>query len=113
MLDKNLAPVCGLYCGTCSFYQKQCQGCGNVKGKPFWTSQIKVEICPLYDCSINKNKIEHCGLCSQLPCKTFTSFYDPSLSPEEAKKAVCERQNELIERKNIGTQKWLQEKEKK
>lgn len=38
MTDKNLASVCGLYCGTCEYFEKQCQGCGNVKGKVFWTA---------------------------------------------------------------------------
>ena len=35
MLDKNLAPGCWLYCGTCEYFEKQCQGCGTVEGKPF------------------------------------------------------------------------------
>jgi len=112
MSDKKLAPICGLYCGTCEYFEKQqCQGCGNVNGKPFWTALMKVEICPMYDCCINKKQLEHCGLCNEFPCKTFTGFYDPSLSEEEAKKAVLARQNELVRRKEIGTEKWLKEKE--
>lgn len=110
MPDKNLAPVCGLYCGTCEYYQKQCSGCGNVKGKPFWTTQMKVEVCPLYDCCINKQHLEHCGQCNSLPCETFSNFYDSSLSPKEAKKAVLNRQNELKKRKQIGTEGWLKER---
>jgi len=111
MPELNLAPVCGLYCGTCEYFGKQCQGCGNVKGKPFWRAQMKVEVCPLYDCCINKKRLEHCGLCDELPCKTFTGFYEPSLSEEEGKKAVLGRQKELLRRKEIGTEKWLEEKE--
>lgn len=110
MLDKKLAPVCGFYCGTCKYYVKACQGCGYVKGKPFWTAQMKVEICPLYDCCINKKHLEHCGLCDEFPCKVFTGFYDPSLSEEEAKRSILARQNELLRRKEIGTEKWLKEK---
>lgn len=110
MIDNALAPVCGLYCGTCEYLEKQCQGCGKVEGKPFWTTQMKVEVCPLYDCCINKKQLEHCGLCDEPPCKTFTDIYDPSLSPEEAKKSVLARQNELAKRKEIGTEKWLGEK---
>ena len=112
MTDKNLAPVCGLYCGGCEYYKKTCVGCGNVKGKPFWTTLMKVETCPLYDCCINKKQLEHCGLCEELPCETFNKFHDPSLSPEEAKQAVLKRQNELIKRKEISTENWLEEKNK-
>ncbi|MEW6103795.1 MAG: DUF3795 domain-containing protein [bacterium] len=99
-----------LYCGTCEYLEKQCQGCGNVAGKPFWTLQMKVEICPMYDCCINKKQLEHCGLCDEFPCETF-KLYDPSLGEEEGKKLVLARQNELLRRKEIGTEKWLEEKE--
>ena len=110
MIDKNLAPVCGLYCGTCEYFEKQCQGCGNVDDKPFWTAQMKVEVCPLYDCCVNKKRLEHCGLCEELPCETFRSFHDPSLSEEEAKKSVLARQNELLRTKEVGTEKWIEER---
>ncbi|MBU0567217.1 DUF3795 domain-containing protein [bacterium] len=113
MADKNLAPVCGLCCGTCEYLEKkQCKGCGNVKGRPFWTAQMKIEVCPFYDCCINKKQLEHCGLCDELPCETF-KLYDPSLSPEEGKKQIADRQNEVLRRKELGTEKWLQEKEVK
>ncbi len=112
MVYKNLAPVCGLYCGSCEYYKKSCEGCRNVQGKPFWTTQMKVEICPLYGCCIIKKQLDHCGLCDELPCETFNKFRDPSLSPEEAKQAVLNRQNELLKRKEIGTEKWLEEKNK-
>jgi hypothetical protein len=112
MGDENLASVCGLYCGSCEYYKKTCEGCGNVKGKPFWTILMKVETCPLYDCCINKKQLEHCGLCDDLPCETFTNFHDPSLSQEEAKQAVLNRQNELIKRKEISTEIRLKEKNK-
>lgn len=111
MSDKNLAPVCGLYCGNCEYLGEKCQGCGNVQGKPFWTTQMKIEVCPLYDCCINKKQLEHCGMCDELPCETFKAFHDPALSEKEAKKVVLVRQNELLKRKKIGTEKWLQEQE--
>ena len=110
MPDRKLATVCGLYCGDCEYLEKQCRGCGHQEGRPFWTTQMKVEVCPLYDCCVNKRQLEHCGLCSELPCKTFAQFYDPSLSEEDAKKSVLSRQDELLRRKEIGTEKWLGEK---
>ena len=111
MPDKNLAPVCGQYCGTCEYFEKQCQGCGNIKGKPFWVSHIGVDVCPLYDCCVNNKHLEHCGQCGKLPCKKFIKQADPSLSPEEAKKSLLARQQELLKRKKIGTEAWLKDKE--
>lgn len=111
MPHKNLAPVCGIYCGTCEYLAKQCQGCGYQQGKPFWTVQMNVEVCPLYDCCVNKRQLEHCGLCDEFPCSTFTELRDPSLSEEEAKKSLIARQDDLLRRKGIGTLRWLEEKE--
>jgi len=42
---------------------------------------------------------------NELPCKTFTELRDPSLSEEEAKEALLTRENELVKRKKIGTEK--------
>jgi len=81
-----------------------------VNGKPFWTAQIKDKICPLYNCCINQKQLEHCGLCNEFPCETFTELHDPSLGEEEARQALLARQNELVERKEIGTERWLEEK---
>jgi hypothetical protein len=113
MIEKNLATACGLYCGTCEHLDKDCQGCGFVEGKPFWTEKMGVKVCPLYECCVNKKNVEHCGICSDLPCELFKSFYDPSLSPEEAKKSVASRQKELLKRKKMGTEKWIKTKMKK
>ena len=110
MPGKNLAPVCGLYCATCEYLENQCPGCGYVKGRPFWTIRIGVEVCPFYDCCINKKQLEHCGLCEKLPCQTFEEFQDPSLTAEQARDSLIERQGELLRRKDIGTEKWLEDK---
>ena len=76
-------------------------------GKPFWTSLMKVEVCPLYDCCINKKQLEHCGLCVEFPCEQFTQLRDPSLSEEEAEESLRARENNLVKRREIGTQRWL------
>jgi len=109
MIDTNLAPACGLYCGNCEFLGDKCKGCGHEEGKPFWTEIMKMDACPLYDCCISKKDMEHCGLCDELPCGTFLSFQDPALSPEEAKQSLLKRQNDLFRRKEIGTERWLEE----
>ena len=111
MVDTNLAAVCGLFCGTCEHLNTKCKGCKTQQGKPFWTTMMNVESCPLYDCCVNTKQLDHCGLCSELPCETFQAMRDPSLSDEEAEKSLIARQNELLRRKEIGTEQWLKEKE--
>jgi hypothetical protein len=110
MAGVNLAAVCGLFCGECEHLGLKCRGCGQQKGKPFWTATMKIEGCPLYICCVDKKHLEHCGFCAELPCRTFNELRDPSLSDEEAQKALAARRNELIRRKQIGTEKWLGEK---
>ena len=107
----TLTAACGVYCGNCEHLVNKCQGCGNVQGKPFWTTQFGVEICPLYGCCVNRKQLEHCGLCDEFPCELFNSLRDPSLSDEEAEKVLQERQKNLSLRKEIGTEAWLKERE--
>jgi len=73
---------------------------------------MKLEACPLYDCCVNKKRLEHCSLCDEFPCETFEGLRDPSLSEEEAEEALRARQNDLLRRKEIGTERWLGEKER-
>ncbi len=73
---------------------------------------MKVESCPLYNCCVDTKQLEHCGVCNERPCKTFNELRDPSVSNKEAQKALLARQNDLIKRKEMGTEKWLEEKEK-
>lgn len=77
--------------------------------KPYWTAKTNMVICPVYDCCINNKRIEHCGLCEELP-RQLSQGYDPALSPEEGEKEVISRRNALLRRKEIGTIKWLSEK---
>ena len=112
MVDKSLAAACGLFCGACEHLGTKCRGCGHQEGKPFWTAMMNVESCPLYDCCVNTKHLEHCGLCIELPCETFLALRDPSLSDEEAEKALVARQNDLAKRKRIGTEQWLKEKQR-
>ncbi|MFA5364990.1 MAG: DUF3795 domain-containing protein [Candidatus Bathyarchaeia archaeon] len=109
-MDTNLAASCGLFCGTCEHLKTKCSGCKNQKGKPFWTTMMNIEACPLYNCCVNTKHLEHCGECNEFSCQTFMEMRDPSLSDEEAEKALLARQNELVKRKEIGTKKWLQQK---
>ena len=107
---KKLAPPCGIYCGDCEHLGDDCRGCGYVAGKPFWTSAMNLQACPIYDCCINYNHLEHCGLCEELPCKSFLELRDPALSEAEFQESLHNRQKELGQRREIGTDKWLEER---
>lgn len=109
MVDKNYAPVCGLYCGKCEYLGSQCQGCGYVAGKPFWTVHAPSRVCPIHDCCSNIRKLEHCGLCDKLPCKIFLDLRDPNASDEEFQESLEERQKALKRRADVGTSEWLKE----
>ena len=109
--DITLAAACGLYCGDCEFIETQCRGRNPMQGKPFWAEKYSIEICPIYNCCVNQNQLEHCGLCHELPCETFTSLRDPSQSDEEAEQSLRERQKDLTMRKEMGTEVWLSERQ--
>jgi hypothetical protein len=107
MADVNHAPCCGIYCGDCPFLDLQCQGCGYVNGKPFWTDQLPGRVCPLYECCRNHKQLEHCGLCTEFPCRVFLELRDPNMSDEAFQQALNERQKSLKLRAEIGTDAWL------
>ena len=78
-------------------------------GKPFWTAQIPIGVCPLHDCCRNLKKLEHCGLCEEFPCDSFLELRDPNMTDEEFERYLDERHKSLIRRTEIGTEKWLRE----
>jgi hypothetical protein len=86
----TLSP-CGIDCELCPFYQKDCDGCKAVEGKPFWTEDAFPEGCPLYECSITKHKFTSCGCCDQLPCKIYFDLKDPNLSDETHQEMIVKR----------------------
>jgi hypothetical protein len=109
MGDRNLAPVCGLYCGQCEYFGKECAGCGYVEGKPFWASALPTGTCPFHQCCRNDKNLEHCGLCGDCPCQMFSEVRDPSLSDEAFAESLSKRQKALKRRAKIGTDAWLLE----
>lgn len=102
MTDEALLAACGLFCGTCEHMAAGCPGCAQIEGRPFWAAQFGVEVCPIYDCCMNTRQLEHCGLCDELPCETFLSLRDPSLSDEEFERSIEERREVLHARKERG-----------
>ncbi|MGQ9620752.1 MAG: DUF3795 domain-containing protein [Bacteroidales bacterium] len=76
--------ACGLICSNCEYYQTPCAGCYAVRGSTFWAIEMMPsQVCPLFDCVVNKKGLKSCGECDELPCKLFTEMKDSSVSDEE------------------------------
>ncbi len=91
MIDNEAAPPCGWQCSQCTHFNQGCAGCRQTGGKPFWTSEDEIPICPVYKCCVEKEGLEHCGLCPQLPCETFLNLRDPSMTDAEFQKSLTDR----------------------
>ena len=109
MSDGNYAAACGVYCGSCELLGEQCRGCGYVDGSPFWVTSVGMTVCPLHDCARNQKKLEHCGLCDELPCGVFLGMRDPSWTDEQFQESLERRQKALKRRTEVGTERWLAE----
>jgi len=97
--DKNLASPCGLYCGECLYYEKQCRGCVPSGGQPSWGK------CETYACT-REMHVEHCGECRKFPCRRFLSQYSRQLG----RWRVFYKAGQLVYRKKVGTEAWVKEK---
>jgi hypothetical protein len=75
--------VCGMKCNECYAFGKDCPGCQQVQGKPFWTAKCGIEVCQLYGCCKQEMRFHNCGDCSDLPCPSFFQVKDPNTSDEE------------------------------
>ena len=82
-----LLTPCGISCEICPLEQK-CEGCRPTGGKPFYIDNFDADVCPIYDCSVNKNGYETCAECQQLPCQMFFDWKDPDMTDEEHRQAV-------------------------
>ena len=89
----SLSP-CGMDCGSCD-YNKNCEGCHSTKGKPFYIKDFGVEVCPMYDCSVNKKGYKSCAECPELPCQIFYDWKDPSMTDEAHTNAINENVKKL------------------
>ena len=82
---------CGVDCSGCQFLNDTCSGCREVEGKVYWAVYVNADICPIYDCSINKKQYSHCGECSELPCHIYYDTQDPETTKEEHEEGVRQR----------------------
>ena len=90
-----LVAPCGVDCGGCP----EKEGCGGScrasEGKPFYIKDFGFEVCPLYDCAINKKGYTTCGECAELPCQLFYDWKDPSMSEEAHLQSIKDRTEAL------------------
>jgi len=104
MEDEKLAAPCGLYCGACIAYvvSKRCHGCGCKCGKCI-ASECQKE-CVIYECCVKRKGLKACYECEEFPCSMLIQFSrDPVWLTHLT---VLEN---LLRRKNVGTEKWLKE----
>ena len=69
---------CGTECEKCGAYGSLCQGCNEVGGKVFHAPEGKA--CPIYQCSVSKNKYATCAACDNLPCQIWSSLMRRSMT---------------------------------
>ena len=76
--------VCGIYCEKeCHAFGDNCPGCHQLKGKVSWTKFINQEVCPIYQCVLDKG-FHTCLECNQLPCRLWlVDTKNPATSDEE------------------------------
>lgn len=85
----NMISCCGADCGKCGFLGTMCKGCTASLGKVFHAPEGKA--CPIYECSVSKNKLKDCGVCGDVPCNIWRKTKDPSFSEEEFEQNIQER----------------------
>ncbi|AGB01211.1 DUF3795 domain-containing protein [Methanoregula formicica] len=100
MAKKKIQTVCGYSCSDCDHHGKECRGCPETKGIPFWTAFIGIDHCAIYDCCNNDRKFPHCGKCPDLMCNRFDRIRDtPGITEAEANATLAAMENELRSRK--------------
>ena len=75
------------YCEQCA-QREACSGCLESEGKPFYIKDFGLEVCPIYDCAVNKKGYKTCAPCPDLPCKIIYDWRNPSFTEEEHRKIV-------------------------
>ena len=98
IVDLPFTP-CGQDCNECHYYKKECYGCMQTGGIPFWANEIGLSICPIFNCAVNDKQLLHCGNCTEYPCKTYLNLRDPSINDKEWEKSLSERKENLLKMK--------------
>ena len=92
---RRYAAVCGEYCLACDEIVASCRGCAYEWGC------IETSDCAVFRCAAVERGIEHCGLCPDFPCDLFRAGAEPA--------RIELRIQTLVRRRDIGTERWLDE----
>ncbi len=117
ILDKNLAAVCGLCCGVCSWFisttedpeklkrlaarqnwseeESKCYGCRSGKRLPYCGN------CTMSACAAERG-IDFCSECEEYPCEDLKLF-------QSAMPHRIELWDNLLRIKSVGYTQWLKE----
>lgn len=86
-----LVAPCGVVCDDCP-HAESCGGsCHASCGKPFYIKEFGLEVCPLFDCAVNKKGYQTCAECTELPCQLFYDWKDPSMTEEAHLQSISDR----------------------
>lgn len=99
MAKKKIETVCGFSCSDCDHHKKDCPGCEETTGKPFWTAFVNIDQCPIYECCMTIKTLPHCGKCPELVCERFTRFKNPEMTDEQAAAGLAAAEKELRARR--------------
>lgn len=82
--------ACGDWCGKCPHFRRECRGCRSKAGE-----------CKFVKCLAGR-ALDHCGLCSEFPCKDLESFVPDNRLPRGYHIESLRYRNE------VGAEKWLE-----
>ncbi|HVN74490.1 MAG TPA: DUF3795 domain-containing protein [Methanoregula sp.] len=88
-MEKRIMNVCGHSCTDCDHHGNECRGCRPTAGKPFWTTLMGADACPIYACCAVDRNLPHCGKCPELMCERFHRFRDPSMTDEQVAESLA------------------------
>lgn len=96
---RRFAAVCGRYCLACQAARDNCRGCAYELGR------TDSGDCLIFQCAVVEHGIEHCGLCPEFPCALYLQIKNG-----RDREALIES---LSRRHEIGTERWLDEQERR
>ena len=88
-MAKRSINVCGHSCTDCDHHKNECPGCRPTSGKPFWTTLMGADSCPIYTCCAFDRNLPHCGKCPELMCERFHRFRDPSMTDDQVAESLA------------------------
>lgn len=102
----ELAAICGLYCGTCPSYGKECDGCLSNR------VAYGCDVCGngFRDCAKSHHVIR-CHECEEFPCKRLEEF-----SKKHIVNGICHHENvikDLYSMREYGVEEWVEEQKEK